>query len=198
MKHSQGDEEIFILKHFKDKPGGRFLDIGAYDGKTFSNTRALAEGGWHGVLVEPSPQCFIGLCKNYEGNNNVMLVNALIGKEPVLVKFYNSGGAVATTDRNHYEKWSSIQQDFTTIYLPMLPVNELLKSVGFTFDFLSIDTEGMDFEILQQLEPFAFCNASLICIEYGTHLDSIYSMLLSHGYKAIFHNEENLICSKQL
>ena len=40
--YSQNQEEKYILKHFKDKQG-TFLDLGAYDGKELSNTRALVE-----------------------------------------------------------------------------------------------------------------------------------------------------------
>ena len=47
--YSQTDEERVILEHFAQRPSGRFLDIGAFDGRVFSNTLALAEyrsGHW--------------------------------------------------------------------------------------------------------------------------------------------------------
>lgn len=51
---SQYGEGRWIAEHFAGRVG-RFLDVGAFDGKTFSNTWRLAQEGWFGVCVEPSP-----------------------------------------------------------------------------------------------------------------------------------------------
>jgi hypothetical protein len=59
MKYSQNDEERVINGVLDD--AGDFLDVGAFDGKLFSNTLKLYERGWGGVLVEPSPKAFDGL-----------------------------------------------------------------------------------------------------------------------------------------
>jgi hypothetical protein len=50
--HSQNDEERHILDAFREGPEGNFLDIGAYDRITLSNTYCLALKGWSGVCVE--------------------------------------------------------------------------------------------------------------------------------------------------
>jgi len=55
--YSQNLEQNYILEYFKDRRG-TFIDIGANDGLTLSNTRALVELGWRGVFVEPSPMAF--------------------------------------------------------------------------------------------------------------------------------------------
>lgn len=49
--------------HGPDKPDCRFLDIGAWHPTIFSNTRALIELGWSGVIIEPSPGPFINLMR---------------------------------------------------------------------------------------------------------------------------------------
>lgn len=61
MSFSQFDEEGAIAEAFAGKPLGRFLEIGAWDPITFSNTRALVLAGWEGVMVEPSPGPFVEL-----------------------------------------------------------------------------------------------------------------------------------------
>ena len=113
--HSQYGEEKIILDYFKDFQG-RFLDVGAYDGKTFSNTYALAERGWEGVLVEASPQCFVQMtkCVSFKG---VSLVCAAMDVRQGCAKFYDSGGAVATLKKEHMEKWKANQGDFREIYV---------------------------------------------------------------------------------
>src|SRR6188768_2156012 len=107
--YSQSNEEQFRLDHFNGKTDGCFMDVGAYQGTTFSNTRALAELGWSGVCIEPSPPAFWGLMQNYKGNTVVKLVNAAISyKETGLIEFADSGGdAVSTTSAAHEKLWSA-------------------------------------------------------------------------------------------
>lgn len=50
---TQNMEELHIVQNLP--ANGRFLDIGAHDGVTFSSTRALLLNGWSGVYVEPDP-----------------------------------------------------------------------------------------------------------------------------------------------
>ena len=66
--YSQNDEEKIILDLLKDQPVGRLLDIGAFDGKTFSNSLALFEKGWSGVVVEPNPESLVALIKLHGKN----------------------------------------------------------------------------------------------------------------------------------
>jgi FkbM family methyltransferase len=60
--NSQFEEEKHILKAFGSHVG-RFLDIGCWDPITFSNSRALVERGWSGVMIEPAPGPFIELLR---------------------------------------------------------------------------------------------------------------------------------------
>lgn len=53
--YSQFYEETFILKAVEKCEGSRFLDVGAFHPTDKSNTRALYEAGWSGVMIEPSP-----------------------------------------------------------------------------------------------------------------------------------------------
>ena len=109
MPYSQNNEETVILK-LLEKAGygqGRFLDIGAYDGKTFSNTLKLAELGWSGVCVEPSPSAFTGLLKTYQTNPKIILVQAAISVDGDWLDFYDSGGdAISSSNLNHIALWT--------------------------------------------------------------------------------------------
>ena len=57
MRYSQNNEQDIIMQYFIGNRG-TFLDIGANDGVTLSNTYALQQAGWGGVLVEPSEEAF--------------------------------------------------------------------------------------------------------------------------------------------
>ena len=79
MKYSQNNEEEVILNYFDGKIG-TFLDVGANDGVTLSNTRALAERGWRGVLIEPSPKAFALLKENYKGKDGFYFYPFALGE----------------------------------------------------------------------------------------------------------------------
>ncbi len=108
MKHSQNDEESVILRLLSDvpPPSGRLLDIGAFLPSLFSNSRALLDLGWSGVLVEPSPDPFNNLLKHYRDNQRVTLVNCAIAKTAELARFWDSGGdALSSASEDHLKKW---------------------------------------------------------------------------------------------
>src|SRR5690554_1870971 len=107
QRYSQNDEQEHILNFFVDRPR-RFLDIGAYDGKAFSNTFALAERGWGGVCVEPSPGPFVGLMNHHAGRRDITLVNCALATQPGWITFHDSGGdAISTLDPAHRAKWEA-------------------------------------------------------------------------------------------
>jgi FkbM family methyltransferase len=75
--YSQNNEDEIVAKFFADAKFGEcnLLDVGANDGKTFSNSLYLIEQGWSGVLLEPSPKAFALLEEQHHGNENVKLIN---------------------------------------------------------------------------------------------------------------------------
>ena len=75
--YSQNNEEQIILNYFSGKKG-TFLDIGANDGVTLSNVRALAELGWKGALIEPSKISYDKAVKNYKDYKWINIYNCAL------------------------------------------------------------------------------------------------------------------------
>ena len=195
--YSQGEEEKYILEFFKDKNDGSFLDIGAYDGSCFSNTRQLALNGWSGVLVEPSKLVFPKLAELYKDNNKVECIQCAIGPYNGYVDFWDSAGACATAVEYHYDKWKDVQNDFELISVPMLTFMEFYKQFPYIYDFINIDCEGLDFDIIKQID-FNETNTSLLCIEYNYNSEQIFKALEHWKFKTIFTNAENMICTREV
>ncbi len=155
MRESQYGEHVRILEHFAGRVG-KFLDVGAYDGVTFSNTRYLAELGWSGVLVEPSPMAFPHLMAYYKDNPRMELVNAGLTNSAGLRvrKFYANGvgaagDALSSFRLEHREKFS--MHPFEPIWLPVMTWDDLLAALPGPYQFVNIDVEGMNLEVLQGL-----------------------------------------------
>jgi len=191
MSYSQNDEENKIVEYFKGKVG-RFLDIGAYDGKMLSNTLRLAELGWSGVCVEPSPIPFSLLKVVHKDNQSIRCVNALIGQVSGMVDFYDTAGdAVSTTDLFHKAKWEKGSHvKFSKVQAMSITAKDLLDQVGKEYDFVNIDTENTNLETLK-----AFVGAGirfeLLCIEHDNQHPAIVEMF--PGCQPIYQNPENLI-----
>lgn len=146
--HSQYREQQKILKYFEGKTDGLFWDIGAADGITNSNTRCLWELGWSGVLFEPCLQPFCKLVENYSGCQRVKLFNVAIGTR------FEIGEILYNPE---LPQWSSMSADWIKTW-PMkgelqpvivIPIYSTVLHGAVVPDFLSIDTEGMDAEIIE-------------------------------------------------
>ena len=193
--YSQNKEELYILDFFKDKIG-TFLDIGAYDGVTFSNTRQLVLNGWKGVCVEPSKLVFPKLVELYKDSEQVEVVNVAIAQYNGSLSFWDSAGAVATSYQEHYDKWKNDQKDFELIEVPCVTFTSFYKSFPYKYDFINIDAEGLDARILTQIDLNKTAT-SLICIEYTYESNKIMDYLDSFGFKNVLYtNGENIVISR--
>lgn len=182
--YSQENEEQLILDYFGDTKG-RFLDLGAYDGKTFSNTRALAEKGWKGTLVEASPQCFVQLQKLYAGQEGYSLVCCCLLPKRGLVHFWDCGGANASASQEHVDKWKA-QTHFEPIYLSSVTVDDILLLKPGPYDFISLDIEGYSEDVAMTLAPrLKEFGVKMICVECENRPDTIREVMLQFGYKQV-------------
>lgn len=186
---SQNDEEKYILNYFGDFKG-RFLDIGAFDGVNLSNTRELIERGWTGVMVEPSPSVFPRLVENTK-EPGITLINAAIASIDGHVDFWDNDQAVATAVPSEMDRWED--QAFKKCRVPAMTVSTLLSQNPGPYHFISIDAEGMDYDILRQIKPIRL-NCRMVCVEHnGKVLNECREYLYDFGYKVLLVNAENLI-----
>jgi FkbM family methyltransferase len=204
MNYSQNNEQEIIINLFKGKRDGTFLDIGANDGVTLSNTFALANNyGWTGLLVEASPKAYERLLKNYELiDRDIDLQNVAIGKEDGFLDFYESGellnkgdiGLVSTGVYGELSRWYSLKMPFEKIKVPMTSFATMLARSRHTyFDLLSIDIEGMELDVLPQID-FKKLEIKVAVIEFnGLNLIKYNNIMFPQGFKLVHTNPENLI-----
>jgi FkbM family methyltransferase len=199
--YSQNDEESHILAALPST--GVFLDIGAFDGKTFSNTLALAEKGWHGCCVEPSPPVFKSLFELHKNNNNIRCVLAAITPErdSKIATFYDSNGdALGTLSTNHVDKWSGYAK-FNPFILWTTPLATLLNglnSIGCSdFDFVNIDVEGSSVDLFKEfVSLYKGTRLKCLCVEHDGRIQECHNLAASLGMHQILMNGENLIYVK--
>ena len=187
--YTQNHEETYIVGNLGQS--GRFLDIGAFDGLTFSSTRALAEKGWSGGYVEPDP-FIIPLLKHNTATTKAEIMECAIGTTSGTLPFYaTNGDMVGTLSKSHVEKWKK-DVDFHEISVPVITLPELAQKVGMDFDFINLDVEGLNWEIFRQFD-WKVWRASVVCIEYDEKRDEMIAVLKHHGFRIVYVSSENIV-----
>lgn len=152
---SQSGEQSFILDWAQHLGrNGHWLDIGAADGASASNTRALAEQGWGGVAVEAAAHQFDELLRVYHDRPDVECVQAAVTarrtKDGPLIPFHYSRELVSTTQDENADTWSQVAT-FTRCTITAVTVRQLLDVFPGPYDLISVDTEGTSLPISEEL-----------------------------------------------
>lgn len=199
MAYSQNSEEQVILDYFGFIQG-TFADIGANDGVTFSNTKMLAERGWKGILLEPSPKAYAKLKEIYKGIDGVYTYpfaignhngTAILNESASLINSHDVA-LVSTFKEEEMQRFRSITS-YTPVEVKVFRWKTFLNRVKYkTFDFISIDAEGLDLDILRQID---LSNTRMVCVEWnGKQKDEF--MAACSGFRLIHENGENLIFAR--
>ena len=175
---SQYGEATEILKYFagRDPKTLRFLDIGANDGVSNSNTAPLREAGWSGVMVEPCPQDFARLMHNTL-DSNVALVNAAVVVDvhdayPAIRLFHVntldgiSSDQLSTLEQSHVERCKGYP--FRKIWINPVTLVDLIEVFQGPFQFVNIDVEGTNAAVCKRLCRFIADGAlkvEMACVE---------------------------------
>jgi FkbM family methyltransferase len=171
-KYSQGEEDAIIADFFGDFKGN-LLSIGENDGRTFSNALRFVEMGWKATLVEPSPSTFEKLQELHKDNPKVTCIACAIGEENGLLTLHESGphfkdrsdySLLSTLKSSEKERWKGTVE-FHEVEVPCLDWKTFQEKLGnVDFDYITIDAEGLDMAILQQIN---LEKVKLLCIEYN-------------------------------
>jgi FkbM family methyltransferase len=175
MDYSQHGEQALILEYFAGAEPGAFLDLGAYDGLTHSNTRALSDRGWRGVCVEACPATFTRLVENHRGNDKIQCVNAAVLDYNGLAKFYDCLSPCSTAYPGHHVA-EHVRREY---HVGAVTVARLRNALAFwaPWDFVSIDIEGVDLVVLTASGDDLLRGTKLVCVEDtipGCAFDDVY------------------------
>ena len=178
--YSQNNEDEIIFNWFQTKCESKkrpfsVLDIGANDGKTFSNSLLFIENGWEAHLLEPSS--VFERCKSlHDGNKLVSVYQLGIAEQNGLIDFYESGSfeghdkaLVSCVDPNEMKRWGS-SVSFEKTEAQFLTFEDFIFKYNLDkkrFDFISIDAEGLDWSILAQID-LDLHETQCVCIEWNS------------------------------
>lgn len=203
-------DEIY-LKNFGYKTDGAFVEIGAYDGHSISNTSFLADIGWKGIYVEPVKE-YYEKCSNRHSNNNVKVYNNLVGDSEDIKTIFK-GGDLSTSKKemvNFFQTgplgWARSAHDGASEQVLQTTLTSIFETNKLkNIDLLVIDTEGSEWDIIKDFDFNKFL-IKMIIIEMHETSDAwkscpnlihdnynINNILESYGYNKIFVDDINTI-----
>lgn len=186
---SQIGQDLFALYSLNWKRGGYFVDFGATNGVDLSNTYLLEKDfGWNGILAEPAKIWHEDLVNNRSAaidfdcvwkESGLSLPFAVVESAE-----FSTLAAFSETGAHKKTRKSATWQTVSTVSL-----NDLLARHGAPamIDYLSIDTEGSELEILKAFD-FSRHTFSVITCEhnYSNQRNDIYDLLVRNGYVRVF------------
>ena len=184
------------LEKYLDWEGGFFIEAGANNGFTQSNTYFLERfKRWRGILVEPMPQLYEKCVKE---RPLAMVFNcALVSndhKEKNITMFYSNLMSIVkgsrkseAADIQHLQKGISVQKDVVRTFeveVSARTLTSILEETGVDkVDFVSLDVEGFELSVLQGLDLDKY-RPKYLLIE-ADFKDEIDSHLSSFGYQEV-------------
>lgn len=199
-----GQDKYYVENIIKRSRRGIFLDIGAHDGVTFSNTYYLEKNlGWTGICVEPNPSSYEKCARNRQ----CTVVNkAIFEGPPKKAEFIIpegegnvEGGLEQLCALKGHVREKSLKIDFTsqyskqkTIFVDTTSIMDLLHAYQtYAIDYMSIDVEGYELDILRGID-YDRIKVRFLTVEHGNdeeYKQEIRMFLQSKGYKR--HRENN-------
>ena len=162
MYYSHCEEDMYLNTHFfKNKKNGVYIELGALDGVTLSNTKFFEDTlNWSGILIEPHPNNFKLLQANRPNN---YLFNDLVSchSEPLKYRYFVNGlsfvsGVENTLSQPHFDNWFENNTEWIkllpqkTDYITPKTLTDIVKTTNLThIDLLSLDVEGHEYEVLK-------------------------------------------------
>jgi len=181
-------QEAYVLLKTNFKKRGYFVEFGAKDGIDYSNTLILERKyHWKGIIAEPAKIYHQKLKKN-RPNINICTdcVYSVTGSK---IDFYETREPNFSTIYKFKNSDSHIRIKKNIYQVKTISLVDLLKKYNAPkiIDYLSIDTEGSEFEILKNFD-FKKYKFKIITVEHNfTYLrNKIYDLLTKNGYKREF------------
>ena len=157
---SQFGEELSVIQllGWQMKRDGIYVEMGALDGVTYSNTLALRTClGWTGMLIEGSPRHFQRLHQNYKDVESVIIKYGAVCAPPLTNATFSQGMSIGSIDGDVTYLPTGLRKRFSyrrqRVVVPCRPMEWYLQQLPKKHvDFVSLDVEGAELEVLLTMD----------------------------------------------
>jgi FkbM family methyltransferase len=206
--YSQEGEDIVLQRIFSQQKTGFYVDVGAHHPMRFSNTYNFYKQGWRGINIEPNPDSFnlFGKYRPKDINVNCGVaiekssLNYYMFDEPALNTFDSEvlKSRIADTPYNHMK----------TVRIVVAPLAEILKlntPKDRKIDFLTVDVEGFDLEVLKSndwvsyrpswvlVEQLNLGDIESLNFEIHDYMKSLNYVLFAKTFNTLFYKDKAVL-----
>ena len=187
-KSQLGQDLLALIASGAKKPGF-FVEFGSADGVALSNSFLLEkEMGWSGILCEPSRSWHEDLKRKRSCIVDTRCVYSRTGEQISFSENYigELSGITEFTGDDHH---GILDRTTTSYQVETISLLDLLKSHSAPkhIEFLSVDTEGSEFEILNAFD-FSQHTFGAVCVEhnYLENRPKVKQLLEANGYRQVY------------
>ena len=159
---SQQGEDLFVFTNFinQKRDDGRYLELGALDGVTYSNTKFFHDHlGFKGVLIEPLPSAYENLSTNRPADDTYNVAISSSNDPVSFVGTWATAGMTSVMADSFKDAHHPNQEEY---FVPSRPLGEVLHESSISYlDFFCLDVEGGELEVLKTMDwtipVYVFC-----------------------------------------
>jgi hypothetical protein len=192
-----------------ERSNGFFVECGAYDGISYSNSSCLADAGWSGILIEPIPEFAKLSRERYISNPRVQVVEVAVGSKADNIDI-NIAGPLTTSSDNLILNYSQIEwskpwvNNTRTISVPQRTLDDILEETATSkqIDVLIVDVEGAEDSVFKGFTLEIWCPKMIIVELAHTHPDlhviasmdaELQKTIQNHGYSIVYKDKINTV-----
>jgi FkbM family methyltransferase len=187
-------EDLVVSFLLDGKRDGFYVDVGCYHPTLYSNTARLFDAGWHGVNIDPNPFMIEQFKVARPNDVNLNLAISDVGGVEIDYFIFNDW-ASSNTASSGFAKTVTTGQNVSVQRTIRVPAETLLSvfelhCAGQTIDFLNIDVEDLDLQVLQS-NDWKKWRPSVVAIEdfqfdfTDPARSAIFNLMLSHSYEMV-------------
>jgi len=188
MTRSQLGQDVFALLASGTKRNGFFVEFGASNGEFLSNTWLLEkEFNWSGILAEP----LIQHQRVLQASRTAVIESSCVwSASGEVVEFLEANDFSTIARFRNFDHHGNIRRGAKVSKVPTISLIDLLRKhrAPRCIDFLSIDTEGSEFDILSAFPFNSEYRILAIACEHNftANRKKIQQLLAGHGYRRVF------------
>jgi FkbM family methyltransferase len=182
VSYAGSAEDVMLRRFFGDQATGFYIDIGAHDPIAGSVTQHFFLSGWRGINIEPLPAFFQRLDAARPGDINLnVAVSENSGTLDLIVDHTEPG--LSTMTQELADEYAHAGHNLERIQVPTRPLADIVREycADITVDFLKIDAEGHELEILRGIDVTLW-RPRIILIEAGYKPEAWVPIIATAGY----------------
>lgn len=154
---------------------GFYVDVGAHHPYRYSNTCLFNRRGWHGINIDAMPGCMSAFKKQRPRDINL---ESGIGRKIETLKFYVFNEPALNTFNENLARarCNDVCYIEATMDVSIVPLSEIFKEhlpKGRKIDFLTVDVEGFDLDVLQSNDWSSYRPLVVLVETYGLSFEDL-------------------------